>query len=258
MSGSTPSRVGHRIRQHTRPFVQGQVNMCVSLHEVSPSVLCVTASACGGVCGTTGADIAVGGRGVSVQAAGYPIVSGLPLHPFPSNLPSSQHQGEVSRGQAGPSLYHYPSITCHPPSADNRTFPPSLFTLHSHHRPRLFMISHPSSFFLLLWFSHLLTLHLFPHSLFFIGPLFISFCTFDSKAFVAVWFSSVIFSHGLRKLRGLSLWDLLLWLQLISRLLRRYRTPTAAFTDRPQIELIFFQRRNSIEFLSQERVMLHT
>lgn len=108
-----------------------------------------TASACGGVCGTAGADIAVGGRGVSVQAAGYPIMSGLPLHPFPSNLPSSQHQREVSRGQTGPSLYHYPSITCHPPSADNRTFPPSL-TLHSHHPPRLVMISHPSSFSLLL------------------------------------------------------------------------------------------------------------
>lgn len=152
-----------------------------------------TASACGGVCGTTGADIVVGGRGVSVQAAGYPIMSGLPLHPFPSNLPSSQHQREVSRGQAGPSLYHYPSITCHPPSADNRTFPPSLFTLRSHHWLRLFMISHPSSFFLLLWFSHLLTLHLFPHSLFFIGLLFVSFCAFDSKAVVAVRFSS--FSH---------------------------------------------------------------
>lgn len=58
-----------------------------------------------------------GGRGVSVQAAGYLTVLGLLLlRPFPLALPSSQRQREVSRGRAGPSLCHYPSITCHPPT----------------------------------------------------------------------------------------------------------------------------------------------
>lgn len=81
--------------------------------------------------------VAVGARGreVSVQAAGYLIVLGLPpLRPFPSALPSSRLQWEVSKGRAGPSLYHYPSITCHPPTLCwQQNFPPCPFSLRSHH-----------------------------------------------------------------------------------------------------------------------------
>lgn len=112
-----------------------------------------------------GADINDGGRGVSRQAAGYPIMLGVLLHPFPSTLPSSQIQPEASRGQAGSSLWHYPSITCHPPSTDNRIFS-FLLTLYVWHQLQLFMISHPEPFTsfltLPLWFSHRLAPHLFP------------------------------------------------------------------------------------------------
>lgn len=129
--------------QRACPFsLQGQVNTCVlawgALHLCTGVVLQPVKQPESG--------IAVRGRGVSVQAAGYLIVLPL-LCPFPSALPSSQLQWEVSRGRAGPSLYHYPSITCHPPTLCwQQNFPPSPFSPRSHRRLQPFVISHPLSF----------------------------------------------------------------------------------------------------------------
>lgn len=134
----------------------------------------------------------VRGRGVSVQAAGYLIVLVLPLlRPFPSALPSSsQRQWEVSRGWAGPSLYHYSSITCHPPTRCwQQNFPPCPFSLRSHHRLRPFMISNLLSCLPPLWFSHLFTLHLFPH----LTPWFVFLFFLFSLSFSCVELRTAIF-----------------------------------------------------------------
>lgn len=83
-----------------------------------------------GDCETMGTGITDGGRGVNGQAAGYPITFGvLLLRPLPLTLPSSWIQEEVKRGQASSSLCHYPSITCRPLCADNRTFSSVSFLL---------------------------------------------------------------------------------------------------------------------------------
>ncbi len=189
-----------------------------------------------------GTDGTIGGRGVSRQAAGFPITLGVLLHPLPSTLPSSRTQPEVSTGQARSSLCHYPSITCRPLSADNRTFF-CLFT------PRTSFSSlwslTPSSFFspcltLPLWFSHLFLLSICSPAPF---P-FLAFYLFLFALLIALHhfqFPSVVFPHRLRELRGLSFWDLLCCLLLISRFQQRYYTPAAAFTDRLQIELNSFR-----------------
>lgn len=117
------------------------VNMCASLHEVSMSVcVCVALEPHPAeVTETMGTDITVGGRGVSRQAAGYPITLAAAAAAAPTSFNSSQ--GEVSRGQAGSSLCLYPSITCCPLCADNRTFS-STFTLEAfYERPPPFAFS---------------------------------------------------------------------------------------------------------------------
>lgn len=113
------------------------VNLCVSLHAVCMCMspvwvlqLSSKASYRRGDCETMGTDITVRGRGVSRQPAGYPITLGvLLLHPLPSALPSR----EVSRGEEGSSLCHYPSITCLS-LCWQQNFLPSLLTLYPQHQ----------------------------------------------------------------------------------------------------------------------------
>lgn len=118
---------------------------------------CVCLSSWKGDSEVLGADITSAGRRLGGQAAGYPTVSALQQHPFPSSFPSSQVQGEVIRGRMASSLCHYPPITCHPLWADNRTLP--FPQLHTSFRsfwtvtPRLFL--NPT---MPLWFEQLLTL----------------------------------------------------------------------------------------------------
>lgn len=188
--------------------------------------------------------IAVRGRGVSMQAAGCLIVLPL-LRPFPSALPSSQLPWEVSRGRAGPSLYHYPSITCHTPTLcwqqNFPSCPPSALTLTADFSPSWSLT--PCLFFLLYDFHIFLLSICSPVSLpdwpFYL-PLF---------TFLVV---SCIFSHKLRKLWVLSLWDLLLRLQLICGSLERQRTPTA----HPLLPLQTdsFHTKNSVEFWARGRL----
>lgn len=235
------------VHQHMYPSVHVRVDMYASSHEVSMSVSPVCLRCCSAQ--RRPAEVTVKrweqtspseGRGVSRQAAGYPIMLGLQLHPFPSTLPSSQIQREVCRGQAGSSLCHYPSITCHPPAADNRTFSSrsSPFTFGTSLSSLWSLTPRDSAFMIFTSFNHL-----FPCSHSFISLLFVSFCSFDNAAL-----PSVIFSHRFRELRGLAFWGLLLSLQLISRLLQRYFTPTAAFTDRLQIEPISFRGGSLLSF----------
>lgn len=235
---------GLRTSAHVSICARACGHVCVIPWGVYECISCVfalllcTASSCRGDCETMGTDITVGGRGVSRQAAGYPIMLGLRLHPFPSTLPSSQIQREVCRGQAGSSLCHYPSITCHPPAADNRTFSSrsSPFTFGTSLSSLWSLTPRDSAFMIFTSFNHL-----FPCSHFFISLLFVSFCSNPALP-------SVIFSHRFRELRGLAFWGLLLSLQLISRLLQRYYTPTAAFTDRLQIEPISFRGGSLLSF----------
>lgn len=179
----------------------------------------------------TGTDTTTVGRGVSGQAAGYPIMLAMLLHPFPSTLPSSQIQWEANRGQAVSSLCHYSSITCLPPSADNRTFPLSL-----HFRPAHHDLS-PFSFFFLFDYS-LIIFTSFNH------PSALEFSLF-SLPLVSFCFLLVLhYFYRFRELLGPAFWDLLLTLQLISRLLQRDSSPTATFTGRLQIELTSFRCRS--------------
>lgn len=227
--------------------IAGGVYECISRVFV---LLLSAASSCSGDCETMGTDITVGGRGVSWQAAGYPITSGPLLRLLPSTLPSSRIQEEVSRGQAGSSLCHYPSITCRPLCADNRTFsslssPFTLGTLFS----SLWALT--LFLFLLVWLC-LYDFHIFLPSI--CSPVLAPFLAIYLSLFALLialhhsQFPSVIFSHRFRKLRGPSLRDLLLSLQLISRLQQRYYTPTAAFTDRLEIEPNSFRGRSLLSF----------
>lgn len=95
------------VHWHVNP---SKVNMCVSLHKVCMSVSCVFVLLLSLILQrwlwTMGTDITVGGRGVSRQAAGYPITLGLLLRPLPSSLPR-QRSAEVK--QAPPSVIILPS-----------------------------------------------------------------------------------------------------------------------------------------------------
>lgn len=199
--------------QHARPCsLQGQVNTCV----LAWGALLL----CTGEVLQPESGIAVRGRGVSVQAAGYLIVLPL-LRPFPSALPSSQLQWEVSRGRAGPSLYHYPSITCHPPTLCwQQNFPPSPFSPRSHRRLRPFVISHPLSFSSFMIFTSFYSPSV-PSVSLPDWPFYLSLFTFlvVSCIFFHISLGNSGFCHSETFCWGCS------WL------LERQRTPTAAFAD---------------------------
>lgn len=161
------------------------------------------------------------------------------IRPAAAPTSSNSSQREVGRGQAGPSLCHYPSITCRPLSADNRTFSSLLspFT--------------PSTSFSSLW--SLTPLLFLPAWLCFydIHIFLLSICSPALAPFSAFYLSlfalliarptpSISLCHfplSDSENSGVPLSEtFLLSLQLISRLQQRYHTPTAAFRDRLQIE----------------------
>lgn len=123
-----------RYEGHPYMYMQSYHGMrCVSVSPLCLYCFSSQSHSCRCNSAMTGTDTTTVGRGVSGQAAGYPIMLAMLLHPFPSTLPSSQIQREANRGQTVSSLCHYSSITCLLLSANNRTFPLSLHFRPVHH-----------------------------------------------------------------------------------------------------------------------------
>ncbi len=128
------------VHIHLCARARGCGHVCViawGVYECIPRVFVLhlsTASSCRGDCETMGTDITVGGRGVSRQAAGYPITSGPLLRPLPSTLPMQPDPGGGQQGSSrllplSLSFHHLPPSLCW-----QQNFLFSLFTLYSRHQ----------------------------------------------------------------------------------------------------------------------------
>ena len=132
---------------------------------------------------TTGTDITVGGRGVSRQAAGYPITlaAACCCAHFLQLFPGRGQQRSSRLLPLSLSFHHLPSSLCW-----QQNFLFNLYFGSSLWAPAPFF-AFSSCLTLPLWFSHLFfCLHLFPSSCSFHSLLFVSFCSFDSPPSLSI------------------------------------------------------------------------